>query len=249
MTTISFHEPARARGRGRRDRVVGRRPALHVPVLGARPRAEARRLRLDRRAARSGARGRARLGRGRGARRGGHREGRRRVPPAHRPRPRPRRRPRSDGRPFHERRRAGGHRGGRGLARPHAARAGVARRRRAHSPAGRALPARRRRLRPAHVLLRPVGLREDVRARHDSRAAPARDNAAAVVLDPNSDFVRLGEVRRASATTWLRAIGTRPRRSSCARSAAGPSGSTFASGLRRRGAGGGPAARPDPGPR
>ena len=59
---------------------------------------------------------------------------------------------------------------------------------------------RRGRLRPAHVPLRPVRLREDLRARRRARAAPHHTALKIVVLDPNSDFVRLGETRADAGT-------------------------------------------------
>ena len=57
--------------------------------------------------------------------------------------------------------------------RPHVRRSTSARSRSPTVP----LSARRRRFRPPHVPLRPVGLGQDLRARHDPRAAPARDHA------------------------------------------------------------------------
>ena len=62
--------------------------------------------------------------------------------------------------------------------------AGAARGRRADARAGRGARARRRRLRPPHVPVRPVGLGQDVLARADPRAAAGRHRAAA--RDPRS---------------------------------------------------------------
>ena len=81
-----------------------------------------------------------------------------------------------DGAPFHDaaaRARAAG--GGRGLARADAPAARSAGGRRARARRRRPLRARRGRLRPAHVPLRPVRLGQDVLARARPGAAPARD--------------------------------------------------------------------------
>ncbi len=191
------------------------------------------------------------MGRRPGARRRRHREGCRRVAPAHRPRPRPRRRPRQRRAPVPRvSDRAGGHGVRRGVARSDAPWARLPRRRRARPPAGRALRARRRRVRPAHVLLWTVRVREDVRPRHDSRAAPAGDVAAAD--RPRSELGlrsarRYPRERRRGRGCPLSGRGRRRRRAhgrQRARSAARP-----LPGLRSGGAGGGAPSRPDPEPR
>ncbi len=230
--------------------VVDRRAPLHVPGVVARARAAAWRLRSDRHDA-SGprARGRARLGRGGHARCGPWwRLGRSRADGRGRTRRRRRARRRRCSVPRRDRR-PGERRGGRSLDRPHAAEACGARRRRADARAVGALFPRRGRLRPAHVLLRPVRLGKDVRARHGPRAAPARDDAADRRPRPELGLrpPRPGAGRRGIQSRCALRGGC-PR----ARGAAGRGGSRAAPrpfrGLRRRRAGGCAAARPDPRP-
>ena len=98
----------------------------------------------------------------------------------------------------------------------------VARRR----SAGRA---RRRRLRPPHLPVRPVGIGQELLARPDARAAAARDRLRIIVIDPNSDCVRLPELRDDADPDPAHAGANSPARSS---SAPGVPKATRASALR-----------------
>ena len=81
--------------------------------------------------------------------------------------------------------------------------------------AGRACAARprRRRLRPPHVPVRPVGLGQELLARRGARAAArVETDLRIVILDPNSDFVRLGRAARGRRPGARPSAGRRWRR-------------------------------------
>ena len=106
--------------------------------------------------------------------------------------------------------------------------ASLARRRNALARRGRAVRARRGRLRPPHLPLRTVGVGQDVRPRHGARAAAARDGAPH--RDPRSELrlVRLAETRPTPRPR--RARGTRRlRKGSWFAAAARPAASASAS--------------------
>ena len=116
----------------------------------------------------------------------------------------------------------------------------------------RPVRARRRRLRPPHVPLRPVGLGQDVLARRRARAAAARDRPAgrrSSIRTPTSSgsaSVRAGRRRRSSPRATAKVARDRVR------SVRRAGRRRFALALRRArpgDAGGGPAARPDRRPR
>ena len=93
--------------------------------------------------------------------------------------------------------------------------------------------ARCRRVRPAHVLLRPVGLGEDAtRSAPCSSSSSSRRALRIVVLDPNSDFVRLSDGAGRALTKRSRPVTRSAAGGSwCVSASVGrrPSGSTSAS--------------------
>ena len=107
--------------------------------------------------------------------------------------------------------------------------------------AGGACSARRRRLRPPHVLVRPVGLRQDLLARRRARAAAARDRPAHRHARPELRLRRASaSCARASTRRWRSATRAaargvdRPPRRARARTACACASRARPAGRRRR---------------